>query len=190
MTAAAPTAQPRVPVVLVEGESDAAVVRVVLAARATEAEVRPMGGVTNLARHLDDLGGPGPAVLALVDAGEVRYAAGALRRHGVRAETTEELTWHGVFVCDRDLEDVLIGALGPAVVCEVLAGMAELAGFRTFAQMPQWRDRPVADQLHRFAGAGSGRKARLAARLAERLDPWALPAPMDALVQAVEAAAG
>ncbi len=189
MTAAEPAPQPGPPVVLVEGDSDAVVVRVVLAARGTEAEVRAMGGVTNLARHLDDLGGPSPDVLILVDAGEVRFAAGALRRHGIRAETTEELTWHGVFACERDLEDVLIGALGPGVVVDVLAAMAELTAFRTFAQMPQWRDQPVADQLHRFAGAGSGRKARLAARLAERLDPWDLPAPLDALVQAVEGAA-
>lgn len=188
MTAAGAAPQQRAPIVLVEGESDAVVVRVVLAARGADAEVRAMGGVTNLAHHLEGLGGPGPDVLMLVDAGEVRFAAGALRRHGVRAETTEELTWHGVFACERDLEDVLIGALGPDVVRDVLAGMAELASFRTFAQMPQWRDRPVAEQLHRFAGAGSGRKARLAARLAERLDPWALPPPLEALAQAVEAA--
>lgn len=146
-----------------------------------------MGGVTNLARHLDDLGGPGPGVLALVDAGEVRFATGALRRHGIRAVTTEELTWHGVFVCDRDLEDVLLRALGADAVRDVLAGMADLGAFTTFAQMPQWRDRPVHDQLHRFAGSASGRKLRLASRLVDLLDPTDCPAPLDALLDAVAA---
>lgn len=176
------------PVVLVEGESDAIVVRALLEARGARASVRPMGGVTNLLRFLDELGGPAAHVLALVDAGEIRFATGALRRHGIRAETAEELGWHGVFVCERDLEDVLIRALGARIVCEELESLAELTGFRTFAQMPQWRDRPLSDQLHRFAGSGSGRKARLAARLVDRLDPGHLPAPLGTMVEAVLAA--
>ena len=179
-----------VAVVLVEGESDAVVVRTLLERRLVSAEVVSMGGVTNLARHLEGLGGPGPDVFALVDAAEVRFATGALRRHGIHAESAEQLAWHGVFVCDRDLEDVLIRALGADVVRDELAGMAELSGFTTFAQMPQWRGRPVTDQLHRFAGSGSGRKLRLAGRLAARLDPAALPDPIDGLVDAVAARTG
>ncbi len=175
------------PVVLVEGESDAVVVRTLLAGRGVPATVVPMGGVTNLARHLDGLGGPGPGVLALVDAPEMRFAVGALRRHGVVARDVEELAWHGVFVCDRDLEDVLMRALGADAVRDALASMAELGAFESMARMPFWRGRPVLEQLHRFAGSGSGRKARLAARLAERLDPDALPDPLGALVDAVAA---
>ncbi len=98
-------------------------------------------------------------MLALVDAGETRFATGALRRHGVRAETVEELAWHGVFVCERDLEDVLIRALGPAVVREELAGLAELTAFRTFAQMPQWRDRPGGRPAPPVRGFGLGPQA-------------------------------
>lgn len=177
------------PVALVEGESDAVVVRALLRDRAPGVTVTAMGGVTNLLRFLDALGGPGPHVLALVDHGETRFATGALRRHGVRADSVEELAWHGVFVCERDLEDVLIRGLGPGAVVDALAGMGEGPAFETFTRMPQWRGRPVADQLHRFAGSGSGRKARLAARLVERLDPDALPAPLDALVAAAAACA-
>lgn len=173
--------------VLVEGESDAVVVRTLLERRLVPAEVVSMGGVTNLARHLEGLGGPGPDVFALVDAAEVRFATGALRRHGILAASTEQLARHRVFVCDRDLEDVLIRALGPDVVREELAEMAELSGFTTFAQMPQWRGRPVTDQLHRFAGSGSGRKLRLAGCLVHRLDPARLPAPLDSLVDAAAA---
>ena len=179
----------RRPVVLVEGESDAVVVRHLLVARepaaGQEVDVVAMGGVTNLAHHLDDLGGPADDVTALVDAGEVRFAVGALRRHGVRAPTLEELSWHGVFVCDRDLEDVLFRALGVPVVLEEVAAMGELGSFESLAQMPQWRGRPVRDQLLRFATSGSGRKRRLADRLGRRLDPRTPPAPLGDLVARV-----
>ncbi len=182
---AGPTGTPAAPVVLVEGESDALVVRTLLRARTAPAEIVPMDGVTNLARHLERLGGPRPGVLVLVDGGEVRFAVGALRRQGVRAETTEELGWHGVFVCERDLEDVLFRALGLATVVDEVAAMGELTAFERLTRTPQWRERPVGEALHRFAGSGSGRKARLAARLAARLDPHQPPEPLDALVAAV-----
>ena len=170
---------------LVEGESDAVLVRHVLAEREASARVVPMGGVTNLGRHLTDLGGPGREVLTLVDADEMRVAVRALRRFGRDAETQHELGRHGVFVCDRDLEDLLIRSLGPETVLDALAAMGELAAFESFSRMPQWRRRHVTDRLHRFAGSGSGRKARLAAALAVRLDPDDLPDPLDALVLAV-----
>ena len=175
---------------LVEGESDAVVVRRLLAARTgpDAVEVAPMAGVTNLARHLDALGGPAPDVLALVDAPESRFATGALRRYGVRAETPEELGWHGVFVCDRDLEDVLIRGLGVEAVLAAVRAMGEIGAFESLAQMPQWRERHPSEQLHRFAGSGSGRKRRLAARLGDLLDPAAPPPPLDDLVARAVAA--
>ena len=176
------------PVVLVEGESDAIVVRHVLGARGATARVVAMGGVTNLARHLEALGGPARDVLALVDGGEARVAVRALRRFGRDVDTAAELPRHGVFVCERDLEDLLIRALGPEAVLDGLAATGELGAFESFSRMPEWRRRHVTDRLHRFAGSGSGRKARLAAALAVRLDPDVLPDPLDALVVAVLAA--
>ena len=174
----------RSPVVLVEGESDAVVVRRLLAARTDPDAVAvvPMGGVTNLGRHLADLGGPAPDVLALVDAPESGVATRALAAYGLRASTAEELGWYGVFVCDRDLEEVLIRGLGTDAVLAEVTAMGEGGAFGTLAQMPQWRDRHPREQLHRFAGSGSGRKRRLAARLADLLDPFAPPAPLDALL--------
>lgn len=176
------------PVVLVEGESDAIVVRHVLAARGASARVVAMGGVTNLPRHLTALGGPARDVLALVDGDEARVAIRALRRFGRDVDTAEELPRHGILVCERDLEDLLIRALGPDTVLDGLAAMGELGRFESFSRMPEWRRRHVTDRLHRFAGSGSGRKARLAAALAVRLDPDDLPDPLDALVLAVLAA--
>ncbi|MBD3781952.1 MAG: hypothetical protein IE926_03195 [Micrococcales bacterium] len=175
-------------VVLVEGGSDAVLVRHVLAAHGAAADVVPMGGVTNLGRFLAERGGPSRRVLALVDADQLRVAVRVLRRFGRDAETAEELRRHGVFVCRRDLEDLMIRALGPETVLDALAAMGELGAFEAFSAMPQWRRAHVTDRLHRFAGSGSGRKARLAAALAPRLDPDDLPDPLDALVGAVLAA--
>lgn len=178
-------------VVLVEGDSDAAVVRVLLAAAGRgHAEVVAMQGITNLPRHLAEYDDAEHEVRGLSDAGEERVVQSALRGRGRHATSREELGWHGFFVCDRDLEDELIRGLGVEVVQDVVDELGELHRFRRFQQMPAWRDRPVAEQLHRFAGSGSGRKRRLAQALAERLDPDHLPAPLEALVLSVEPSPG
>ena len=115
--AAAPTAQPGAPVVLVEGESDAVVVR-----RACSPRGRPRP------RSADGWGheprppprrprrtGPGGARPRRRRRGALRRRSAApARRPAPRRPRSS--SWHGVFVCDRDLEDVLIGALGPGVV--------------------------------------------------------------------------
>ena len=89
------TAGPAPVVVLVEGASDAAVVRLLCAARgltesAATYQVRDMGGVTNVGHHLRALhsesdrdAGDGVRVLGLYDAPEERFVVRALRR-GVR----------------------------------------------------------------------------------------------------------
>ena len=63
----------------------------------------------------------------------------------------------GFYVCDADLEDELIRALGAAAVERVLDTQGELAPFRTFQQQPAWRGRPTEQQLRRFLGTFSGR---------------------------------
>jgi hypothetical protein len=64
--------------------------------------------------------------------------------------------------------------------------LGELGRFRTFQNQPEWRDRTIEDQLHRFAGSGSGRKLRLAEALAARLTPTSTPKPLRRLVAHVE----
>ena len=89
-------------------------------------------------------------------------------------------------VCDRDLEDELIRALGPGRVQEVLADLGELERFRAFQRQPQWRGREVTEQLRRFAGTASGRKLLLARRLAEELTPTTTPPALLRLVEQIE----
>jgi hypothetical protein len=155
-------------VVLVEGASDAAAVELLADGIGPGLEVVAMGGVTNTAHHVRRLADrrPPPALLGLCDRGERRF----LER--VRPPLD------GIFVCDRDLETELIRAVGAAGVLEVLAELGELDRFRTFQGQPEWRGREVGDQLHRFAGTRSGRKATLARALAARLGPGDLPAPL------------
>jgi hypothetical protein len=179
-------------VVLVEGASDAAVVRVLCRARGlvdAEVHVRDMGGVTNVGRHLRALDGSTP-VLGLCDAPEERFVIRALRRAGQDIGDRVGLERLGFWVCDRDLEDELIRALGADQVVAALEELGEADRFRAFQGQPQWRGRPVADQLRRFAGTTSGRKLTFARRLAEQLTPPTTPPPLAGLVDRVAYLAG
>jgi hypothetical protein len=175
-------------VVLVEGRSDAAVVEHLAAARGldtTDGAVRvvAMGGVTNIRTHLlrHDLE-PGVRVLGLCDAPEERFVVWALQDSGHPVSTRGEMAALGFFVCVQDLEDELLRALGPATVEAALSDLGQLGRFRTFQRQPEWRDRDLHDQLHRFAGSGSGRKLALAERLARQLTPGTTPRPLALLV--------
>jgi hypothetical protein len=177
-------------VVLVEGASDAAVVRVLCDSHGiaeSDVEIRDLGGVTNVGHELRTLP-PGTHILGLYDAPEERFVRRGLRSTGREPAGGGDLSEAGFWVCDRDLEDELIRALGPPRVIEVLGELGELERFGAFQGQPQWRGRDVAEQLRRFAGTASGRKLVLARRLADELTPLTTPAPLADLVAAVEAA--
>jgi hypothetical protein len=179
-------------VVLVEGASDAAAVRVLCEARGLErddVDVREMGGVTNVGHHLRALP-EGARVLGLYDAPEERFVVRALRAEGYDVADASDLTRLGFRVCDRDLEEELIRALGPSHVERVLAELGELERFRAFQRQPQWRGREVGEQLHRFAGTTSGRKLLLARRLAQELTPGTTPPPLASLIDAIARTVG
>jgi hypothetical protein len=88
-------------------------------------------------------------------------------------------------VCERDLEDELIRALGVDTVEDVLAARHELGLFRSFQQQPAWRGRRPQEQLHRFFGTYSGRKIEIAAMLVDALDLDRVPPPLDGVLAAV-----
>jgi hypothetical protein len=170
-------------VLLVEGASDAAAVHGVatLLGRSLAREgvdVVAMGGATNVGRHLAALPS-GVAVGGLYDAAEARFFRGGLERAGfgpVRDRT--DLEAHGFFVCDADLEDELVRALGVEHALRVVAAQGELSSFRVLQRQPAQRDRTVEQHLHRFLGTRSGRKAQYAAALVAALDASAVPRPL------------
>lgn len=185
---------PRV-VVLLEGQSDVAAVRTLAVARGlavTGVELVDMGGVTNVRRHLDGLLGQRrpPRVLGMCDASEERFVRRALTAHGVSAPDTTTLGSLGFHVCDRDLEDELIRALGAETVLGVLDELGLGDRFVTLQQQPAWRGRPLPAQLRRFAGVASGRKSLFAAALAAALPPHQAPPPLAALLDQMAAALG
>ena len=185
--------EPRRLVVLVEGPSDVASLRTLAASRGLHEErhafeLVSMGGVTNVRHHLSRLSTAAPRVrvAGLCDAPEERYVAGALRAQGVVVETRADLERQGFFVCERDLEEEVIRALGPQAVELALADLRLLDRFRTFQRQPEWRDRPLADQLRRFAGVASGRKVLLAEELAGLLTPENTPHPLAGVMSLIE----
>jgi hypothetical protein len=123
-----------------------------------------------------------------VDAREEPAYRRALERCGIApVSTRDELERHGFFVCDADLEDELIRALGAAGVEAVLAANGGLGAFRTFQKQPQWQGRPPEAQLRRHLGASAG-KIKYARPLVEALDLKRIPRPLAALLAYVSPA--
>src|SRR5437879_6301803 len=91
----------------------------------------------------------------------------------------------GFFVCDRDLEDELIRALGCRRVELIIEREGELGSLRKLQQMPFHRDRTVEEHLHRFMGVRSGRKYRYAPMLMDALDGSDMPQPVHDLLSYV-----
>jgi hypothetical protein len=178
--------------VLLEGPSDVAAVRAVAAAYGVTDRVHryrliDMGGVTNIRRHLlaCRTASVPVRVIGMCDAGEARFFVRALQLKGDDLHHEADLAEHGFYVCDADLEDELIRALGPDRVVSVLGRLGLRERLATFQRQPAWRGRPLHEQLHRFAGTAAGRKTLLAGALAEGLAPSEVPAPLRRLVAAM-----
>ena len=180
-------------VVLVEGESDLAAMEVLLRRRGLVSGVvlRDMGGVTNVRTHLRDALADDATrrVIGLCDAREWRYVrAGARRARRAGHDHAADMAAFGFHACDPDLEGELIGALGPEQARAVLRRLDLGPAFEMFGRQQAWRDRPLAEQLHRFAGTVSGRKTLVARAMAEAVADESLPAPMRRLLDQVRVA--
>ena len=177
-------------VVLLEGPSDVAAVRAVAAAYGVTDDVHryrliDMGGVTNIRRHLEAVrtASVPVRVMGMCDAGEAKFFVRALQVMGNGVHRESDLAARGFSVCEADLEDELIRALGPERVVGVLYRLGLRETLAIFQRQPAWRDRPLHEQLHRFAGVASGRKTLLAGALAQALAPDEAPAPLRRLVE-------
>jgi len=177
-------------VVLVEGASDHIALATLAARRGRDLRaegiaVVPMGGVTNIGKFLDRLGPNGLdlELAGLCDAAEARFVGGALARAGLGADlTVPDMESLGFYVCVADLEDELIRSLGTALVEEILDAQGDLGSFRILQKQPAQRAVPHEQQLRRFIGTRSGRKAHYAAALVSALDLAHVPRPLDRLL--------
>jgi hypothetical protein len=172
--------------VLVEGISDQIAVETLASLQARELTnegmvVIPIGGAQSVSRFLARFApaGVGLRISGLCDAAEERHFCRALARAGyARPDTRSELEREGFFVCDRDLEDELIRALGPDAIETILAEEGDLASFRTLQKQAAWWDACFVDQLRRFLGAGARRKLRYASLFVRALDLDRQPRPL------------
>jgi Overcoming lysogenization defect protein-like, TOPRIM domain len=177
-------------VVLVEGLSDQAAVEALALRRGRDLEaervaVVPIGGAQAIGRFLDEYGprGLGLRVAGLCDAAEEREFRRALARAGLGTELTRaEMEQLGFYVCEADLEDELIRALGTDAVQAIVDAHGELGSFHTLQKQPAWLGRPTHEQLRRFLGSGGSRKIRYARLLVEALEPNQVPRPLERLL--------
>jgi hypothetical protein len=160
-------------IVVVEGASDrAALVR--LAERRGRDLARegvaviPIGGAHALPRFLTSLGSAADSVklAGLCDAGEAE-------------EFRRALDGAPCYVCDTDLEDELVRAVGVARVEQIIVAQGELRSFRTLQKQPAQRSRTIEQQLEVFLG---NRKIRYAPLLVDALELERVPAPLDGVL--------
>jgi hypothetical protein len=174
-------------VVLVEGTSDRVAIETLAERRGRNLEaegivVVPMGGAQSIGRFLNRYGPRGLDVrlAGLCDAAEEGEFRRGLERAGLGFGLTRaDMERLGFYVCDADLEDELIRALGAAAVEEEVAAHGDLGSFRTLQKQPAWHGRPAEEQLRRFMGSGGRRKIRYARFLVEALELGQVPRPLD-----------
>jgi hypothetical protein len=177
-------------VVLVEGTSDQVALETLAERRgrnlgAEQVAIVPIGGAQAIGGFLERFGPQGLDVrlAGLCDAGEERDFRRGLERAGLGSELTRaEMEALGFYVCDADLEDELIRALGAESVEQIADAQGDLGAFRTLQKQPAWRGRPREEQLRRWMGSGGRRKIRYARLLVEALDLTEVPRPLNLLL--------
>jgi hypothetical protein len=180
-------------VVLVEGLSDRSAVEALAERRGRDfaAEgiaVVPIGGAQAIRRALDLYGPPGLdlALAGLCDVGEERSFRRGLESAGLGSDLTREgMERLGFYVCEADLEDELIRAVGAEVAERVVETHGDIGPFRTLQKQPEWRGRPLHEQLRRFFGSGGRRKIRYARFLVDALELDGVPKPLDGVLRHV-----
>lgn len=181
------TSSPATTFVLLEGASDVTAVR----ALATKAGIDLAGidlinlhGSTNIGRIIKEIRQirSDADVVGLCDASDTRAAEKALTEDGLPVSDATDLPMYGFFVCEPDLEGEIIHALGPDAAREALISGGLGSKFDALRVQPEWADKPLAEQVHRFATAPSGRKENATAVLADALDLDALPDALSMLL--------
>ncbi|MEP7100440.1 MAG: TOPRIM nucleotidyl transferase/hydrolase domain-containing protein [Burkholderiales bacterium] len=174
-------------VILVEGWSDQAALEALALRRGRDLSdegigVVPMGGITNTAKFAQALGPRGLklGLAGLCDAAEEPYVTRTLQRMALgNAQTRDEREALGFFVCEADLEDELIRALGTEGVEHLIESEGDLASLRRFQDQPAQRGRATHAQLRRFMGTRARRKIRYGSLLVDALPLERVPRALD-----------
>jgi hypothetical protein len=176
--------------VIVEGASDQLALDVLarrlgLDLEADGVSIVPIGGAHSIGRFLASLAPTESRqrLAGLCDVGEEGAFQRAVELAGLGSNLTRDgMEQLGFYVCDADLEDELIRALGVAEVERVIEELGDLQSLRSFQRQPAQRGRAPEAQLRRFMGTRSGRKAKYARALVGALDLARIPRPLDLLL--------
>lgn len=180
-------------VVLVEGVSDQLAVQALARRRdrdltAEGIAVLPMMGATNIGHFLRRYGPKGLDVnlAGLYDVAEMRFFLKGFAQAGLGTLSTGgELADRHFFLCDADLEDELIRALGVPAVERILAEQGDLTSWRTLQQQPAQQGKSDQARLRRFMGTRGGRKIHYATVLVDALPLPDMPAPLTRLIDSI-----
>jgi hypothetical protein len=178
-------------VILVEGTSDEHALKELSRRqgrdlRSEDVAILAIGGATNAGHFLRSLRPLGLDLAGLCDVGEERAFRRGIEQAGMGSRLDRAaMESLGFFVCVDDLEDELIRAMGTPQVEQVIAEQDELDSFRRFQAQPAQRSRAVDQQLRRFMGTRSGRKARYARLLVASMELASVPRPLDLVLQSV-----
>jgi OLD-like protein len=183
--------------ILVEGWSDQAAIEALARRRGWDLRTEgiltlPIGGVTNLGAFIQELGasGLGLGLAGLCDAAEEDYARRTLERAGMGEDLHRtRLEAMGFFICEADLEDELIRALGATAVEAVLDAQGELTSFRRFQEQPAQRGRGLNAQLRRFMGTRARRKVRYGSLLMDAIHLAHVPRALELVIAHARASA-
>jgi hypothetical protein len=171
-------------VILVEGVSDQLAVETLAErqGRDLSAEgiaVIPIAGATNIGRFVGLLGPAGYDVRlgGICDAAEEDEFRIALEvaEVGSGRLDRDEMEHLGFFVCESDLEDELIRALGSDRMIALIESQGQLRRFRSFQNQPAQRHKTIEQQLWRWLG---NHKIRYAPLMVDALDIETVPRPL------------
>jgi hypothetical protein len=167
-------------VVIVEGDSDRVALETLARRRGRDlaaegVDIVSIGGAHAIQRFLATLhaDGSNTRLIGLVDVAQEDVFRRAVERAGLDIS---------LYVCDTDLEDELIRALGLEMVEKVIEAQGELRSLRSLQRQPAQRGRTNLQHVRRFISSHAGRKALYARLLVEALDPASVPRPLDLLL--------
>jgi AAA domain, putative AbiEii toxin, Type IV TA system len=179
-------------VILVEGQSDKYALEAVAAKKkrnldADGVTIVAMRGAGGIATFLALLGPHGLKLklTGLCDAKEESKWAQALESHGMGSKLDRAaMAAVGFEVCDGDLEEVLIAAVGEKTALAIIDAQGDAGDFGSFAQQPTQKAKAVAQQLHDFLHS-RGRNITYAPLMVDAIDSARLPAPLESVINAV-----
>lgn len=176
-------------VILVEGPSDQYALEALAERRGRNLDsegisIVAIGGASTVGNYLSLFGphGFGLPLAGLCDLAEERFFTAGLQRAGHAINSRTDIERLGFYVCDVDLEDELIRAIGAVDVVQLIQAVGDWHASETLQQQPNFRNEPLDDQVRAFI---RGQKIRYAPLLMDRVDLANVPTPLDGVLSSV-----